>query len=138
MATLKENIDQTIEDFDSIKSAIKAKGVDVPAGTDTSEYATLISEIPTGADVDIVQGTGDSTTSVMSQDAVTNEIENLSTSISANSEAISELNKKIGSLPDHVGETTTITEYIAEDVKADVKAYVDEQIAEVATDGGDL
>lgn len=48
MATLEENINQAIADFDDIESAIKAKGVDVPEGTDTSQYGNLIRSIVGG------------------------------------------------------------------------------------------
>lgn len=46
MATLDENISQTISDFDKIKEAIEEKGVNVPYDTDTSEYGKLIRSIP--------------------------------------------------------------------------------------------
>lgn len=49
MATLEENINQAIADFDDIESAIEEQGVDVPAGTDTSEYGNLIRSIQGGA-----------------------------------------------------------------------------------------
>lgn len=45
MATLKENINQAIADFDSIKEAIENKGVEVPNGTPTSQYGSKINEI---------------------------------------------------------------------------------------------
>lgn len=48
MATLSENIEQTIHDFDSIKDSIEQKGVSVPLGTPTSGYSEKISQIPTG------------------------------------------------------------------------------------------
>lgn len=46
MATLAENINRAISDFDDIEAAIEEKGVDVPEGTDTSEYGDLIRSIP--------------------------------------------------------------------------------------------
>lgn len=52
MATLEENINQAIADFDDIELAIEEKGVDVPAGTDTKEYGNLIRSIQTGGVVD--------------------------------------------------------------------------------------
>ena len=48
MATLAQNISQAIEDFDDIKDAIIAKGVSVPSGTRTSQYASKIGDIQTG------------------------------------------------------------------------------------------
>ena len=45
MATLKENINQAIADFDSIKEAIENQGVEVPNGTPTSQYGSKINEI---------------------------------------------------------------------------------------------
>lgn len=45
MASLEENINQAIADFDDIEAAIKEQGVDVPSGTDTSLYGTLIRKI---------------------------------------------------------------------------------------------
>lgn len=45
MATLKENINKATSDFDSIKTAIEEKGVEVPYGTDTREYADKIRAI---------------------------------------------------------------------------------------------
>ena len=50
MATLSQNITQAISDFDDIKTAIQTKGVTVASGTPTSDYADLISSIPTGDD----------------------------------------------------------------------------------------
>lgn len=49
MATLEENIQQAISDFDDIENAIKEQGVDVPDGTDTSEYGNKIRSIPRGS-----------------------------------------------------------------------------------------
>lgn len=49
MATLEENINQAIADFDDIEKAIEEQGVDVPSGTDTKEYGNLIRSIPRGA-----------------------------------------------------------------------------------------
>lgn len=46
MATMEEVINQAISDFDGIEAAIEEMGVDVPAGTDTSEYPNLIRSIP--------------------------------------------------------------------------------------------
>jgi len=48
--TLTENITQAINDFDAIKTAIVAKGVDVPVGTPTSDYGVKIDAIPSGAE----------------------------------------------------------------------------------------
>lgn len=48
MATLNENITQTINDFDSIRQSIIAKDVEVPEGTPTSQYAEKIQQIETG------------------------------------------------------------------------------------------
>ena len=48
MATLEENINQAIADFDDIEAAIKEQGVEVPDGTDTSEYGNLVRSIPSG------------------------------------------------------------------------------------------
>ena len=48
MATLSQNITQAISDFESIKTAIQNKGVSVPSGTPTSQYASKISSIQTG------------------------------------------------------------------------------------------
>lgn len=48
MATLSQNISQAINDFNSIKSAIEDKGVTVPSGTPTADYADLIENIPAG------------------------------------------------------------------------------------------
>ena len=44
-STLSRNIVQTTNDFDSIREAIIEKGVEVPVGTATSEYAEKIKEI---------------------------------------------------------------------------------------------
>lgn len=49
MATLSQNINQAISDFNDIKTAIIAKGVSVPAGTPTSDYNDLIGDIPAGS-----------------------------------------------------------------------------------------
>lgn len=46
MATLAQNIQRAIDDFDSIENAIVRKGVEVPAGTPTSAYAGLIGKLP--------------------------------------------------------------------------------------------
>lgn len=45
MATLKENINKAISDFDSIETAIEDCGVDVPYDTDTSEYGDKVREV---------------------------------------------------------------------------------------------
>ena len=69
MATLSENINQAINDFNNIKIAIENKGVEVPEGTPTSEYDNLIENISidniefikmierAGVSVEIPQGT---------------------------------------------------------------------------------
>ena len=54
MPTLEENIAQAISDFDDIEAAIEEKGVDVPSGTDTSQYGNLIRSIPQGGGVGVV------------------------------------------------------------------------------------
>ena len=51
MATLEENIAQAISDFDDIEAALIEQGVDVPSGTDTSEYGNKIRSIPRGGGV---------------------------------------------------------------------------------------
>lgn len=48
MKTLEQNIMQAISDFDEIKSAIEEKGIEVPLGTDTSQYGNKVRLI--GAD----------------------------------------------------------------------------------------
>lgn len=45
MATLEENVRRAIADFDDVEAAIEEQGVDVPSGTDTSEYGNLIRSI---------------------------------------------------------------------------------------------
>ena len=45
MATLSENINQAISDFDGIKNAIEDRGVEVTNGTRTSDYPDLIRDI---------------------------------------------------------------------------------------------
>ena len=49
MATLKENIAQAIADFDEIEAAIEESGVEVPYGTDTSEYGNLVRQAVSNA-----------------------------------------------------------------------------------------
>lgn len=49
MATLKQNIAQAIADFNDIEAAIEESGVDVPYGTDTSEYGNLVRQAVAGA-----------------------------------------------------------------------------------------
>ena len=51
MATneLEKSIAQAISDFDDIEAALKEQGVDVPYGTDTSEYGDKIRSIPRGS-----------------------------------------------------------------------------------------
>lgn len=44
MATLQENINQAIADFDSIEKSIIDNGISVPLGTDTSAYSGLINQ----------------------------------------------------------------------------------------------
>lgn len=46
--TLQENVNQAISDFDSIQQAIIDKGIEVPNGTPTSEYADKIGTIKGG------------------------------------------------------------------------------------------
>lgn len=54
--TLENTVNQAISDFDSIEAAIKEKGVDVPKGTDTSEYGDKIRSIRTGVGEDSTVG----------------------------------------------------------------------------------
>lgn len=48
MASLEENITQAISDFDDIEKAIEESGIEVPYGTDTSEYGNLIRQASGG------------------------------------------------------------------------------------------
>lgn len=50
MATLAQNIQRAIDNFNSIENAIVQKGVPVPDGTPTSEYGEKILSIETGVD----------------------------------------------------------------------------------------
>lgn len=50
MATLAQNIQRAINDFNSIEDAIVQKGVPVPDGTPTSEYGEKILSIESGVD----------------------------------------------------------------------------------------
>lgn len=50
MATLAQNIQRAINDFNTIENAIVQKGVPVPEGTPTSEYGEKILSIETGVD----------------------------------------------------------------------------------------
>ena len=43
--TITENVNQAVQDFDNIKQAIIDKGIEVPNGTPTSEYADKIGKI---------------------------------------------------------------------------------------------
>lgn len=52
MATLKQNIDQTIADFDDIKAALEESGVAVPWDTDTSTYGNKIRGLSSGTNLD--------------------------------------------------------------------------------------
>lgn len=45
MADIETVVNQAISDFDNIEAAIKEMGVDVPIGTDTSEYGDKIRSI---------------------------------------------------------------------------------------------
>lgn len=45
MSKLEKYVNQAISDFDTIKEAIKRKGIEVPYGTDTREYGALIDAI---------------------------------------------------------------------------------------------
>lgn len=45
MPTLEENINKVIEDLDNIQTAIEESGVEVPYGTNTSEYGALIKQV---------------------------------------------------------------------------------------------
>lgn len=47
MSSMRENINQAIADFDGIKTAIESLSVEVPHGTDTKDYASLIESIST-------------------------------------------------------------------------------------------
>lgn len=48
MTAMEDAINQAISDFDDIEAALIEQGVDVPEGTDTSEYGKLIRSIQTG------------------------------------------------------------------------------------------
>lgn len=50
MATLAQNIQRAIDDFNSIENAIVQKGVPVPDGTPTSDYGEKILSIESGVD----------------------------------------------------------------------------------------
>lgn len=45
MANINDIVDRAISDFDNIRDAIRDCGVDVPKGTDTSEYGRLVGEV---------------------------------------------------------------------------------------------
>lgn len=45
MASLEQNINQAIADFDAIKAAIEESGVEIPYDTDTSEYGNKVKEV---------------------------------------------------------------------------------------------
>lgn len=49
MATLEENINKVIKDFNNIETAIEESGVEVPYGTNTSEYGNLIKKVYSSA-----------------------------------------------------------------------------------------
>ncbi len=68
MATLEENINQAIADFDDIEAAIVEQGVEVPSGTDTSEYGNLIRSIPVGGDCPIKYVESDSSNPIYLRD----------------------------------------------------------------------
>lgn len=48
LSRLEIAVNQAITDFDEIKAAIESKGIQIPKGTDTREYAALIKSIGTG------------------------------------------------------------------------------------------
>lgn len=48
MTDMEAVVKQAISDFDDIQAAIEEKGVEVPYGTDTSEYGNKIRGIPSG------------------------------------------------------------------------------------------
>lgn len=50
--TINQNVDTAITDFGMIKQAIVNKGVSVPTGTPTSQYAAKIASIPSGGGSD--------------------------------------------------------------------------------------
>ena len=76
MATLEENINQAIADFDDIEAAIEEKGVEVADGTDTSEYGNLIRSIPVGSDVIVDQTYDPESENAQSGTAVAEAIKN--------------------------------------------------------------
>lgn len=45
MASIQENVEKAIADFDTIQAAIIESGVDVPYGTDTSAYGELVRQV---------------------------------------------------------------------------------------------
>lgn len=49
MATITQNIQQAISDFGNIKNAIIDRGIEVPAGTPTKNYPSLIRSIDAGS-----------------------------------------------------------------------------------------
>lgn len=50
--TLRTNVNQAVQDFDNIKQSIIDKGVEIPNGTPTSEYATKICDIQGGGTIE--------------------------------------------------------------------------------------
>ena len=65
MATLSQNVAQAISDLGAVKTAIENKGVTVPANTPTSQYGSLIGDIPVGDNTalkKLIEGTATSFT----------------------------------------------------------------------------
>ena len=49
MANLRENADRVISDFNNVKSALEENGVNIPTGTPTSEYGSMIRNVAESA-----------------------------------------------------------------------------------------
>ncbi len=72
MATNEEIINQAISDFDDIEAAILEQGVEVPYGTDTSEYGNLIRSISGGScPIKYVESTKDNIVSLFNLESGT-------------------------------------------------------------------
>ncbi len=93
MGTIKETIQQAIADFNNIETAIEESGVDVPYGTDTSEYGNKVREVYSKgisdgvASITIDDELSDSSENPVQNKVISAKIEALKKEIVANGDA---------------------------------------------------
>lgn len=127
MATLEENIKQAISDFDDVKAALKEQGVDVPSGTNTSEYGNLVRQIPRGGGGLVDQTYDPTSQNAQSGIAVAEAVENKLDKIPLQTEDLAVENNEVSYTLQNPLEKVLLYPYWSESVGADaIYIYIDD------------